>query len=366
MRLHLFISTILYLIASTFNLSTAQYSITCEYENLGNFDNLSLEYLPTLEGHSSTIMSNIINKADLDAAGTVEISSSYLPPHKMMYRLALQEAGEGVGISTGFIKNYIHIVMDKTTTLEVSGCEPFLEGMNNCSVRGNPESEILQELYDEILPVIYQERIEAYKIKTETKEEFVKQKHLEVFQEFADTCQYLIPVILSLHLILNDDIEKAVKEDPVYFKQFLDKVKKLDKHHPYTLEITDIITNLNPQLKEQKKEPSSKLALLGLGLLCLLLLFQNVYLRRKLKKAKSQITTKTPLADAQSRIAKLSPKEKEVFELMQFNLSNKEIASKLFIETTTVKSHISKIYQKLQISSRKEISQLTDNQGRTT
>ena len=51
----------------------------------------------------------------------------------------------------------------------------------------------------------------------------------------------------------------------------------------------------------------------------------------------------------------LSPQEQKVIELIHEKLSNKEIAEKLFISLSTVKTHINNIYSKLSISSRKEI-----------
>lgn len=48
----------------------------------------------------------------------------------------------------------------------------------------------------------------------------------------------------------------------------------------------------------------------------------------------------------------LTPREREVFNLILRGLSNLEIAEKLFISTHTVKNHITKIYEKLGVSDR--------------
>ncbi|MEM9052289.1 MAG: helix-turn-helix transcriptional regulator, partial [Bacteroidota bacterium] len=57
-------------------------------------------------------------------------------------------------------------------------------------------------------------------------------------------------------------------------------------------------------------------------------------------------------------ISPLSVKEREVFELLQKGLTNKEISEECNIELTTVKSHVSSIYSKLKIKSRKEAMDL--------
>jgi DNA-binding NarL/FixJ family response regulator len=50
----------------------------------------------------------------------------------------------------------------------------------------------------------------------------------------------------------------------------------------------------------------------------------------------------------------LSEREKEVLELLAKGFRNKEVADKLFISVSTVKSHVHKIYEKLHVSSRIE------------
>ena len=61
------------------------------------------------------------------------------------------------------------------------------------------------------------------------------------------------------------------------------------------------------------------------------------------------------LADKHPRkTADLSPRETEVYELVAQGLSNKEIASSLFISEATVKVHVSRILDKLGVRSRTE------------
>jgi DNA-binding CsgD family transcriptional regulator len=57
----------------------------------------------------------------------------------------------------------------------------------------------------------------------------------------------------------------------------------------------------------------------------------------------------------QHRLNQLSFKEKEVLNHILAGKSNKEICAILFIEHSTLKSHINHIYKKLEVNSRKEI-----------
>ena len=48
----------------------------------------------------------------------------------------------------------------------------------------------------------------------------------------------------------------------------------------------------------------------------------------------------------------ISDRELEVLELVALGLSNKEIADKLFVSINTVKTHLSKLYEKLEVNRR--------------
>jgi DNA-binding CsgD family transcriptional regulator len=48
----------------------------------------------------------------------------------------------------------------------------------------------------------------------------------------------------------------------------------------------------------------------------------------------------------------LSEREREVLELLSQGLSNQEIADHLFVSLNTIKTHLSKIYQKMNVTSR--------------
>lgn len=56
-----------------------------------------------------------------------------------------------------------------------------------------------------------------------------------------------------------------------------------------------------------------------------------------------------------SSLKSLTPRQKDVYDLILDGKSNKEIMAELFIENSTLKSHINQIYKKLNIKSRKEL-----------
>lgn len=58
----------------------------------------------------------------------------------------------------------------------------------------------------------------------------------------------------------------------------------------------------------------------------------------------------------------LSTRELEVLELINSGLSNKEIAEKLFISLSTVKTHINNIYKLLEVKNRREAIEKANGQ----
>ena len=59
----------------------------------------------------------------------------------------------------------------------------------------------------------------------------------------------------------------------------------------------------------------------------------------------------------------MTNRELDVLELLTRRLSNKKIADKLYISTTTVKSHIQNIYGKLNVRKRREAVEKTKALG---
>jgi DNA-binding CsgD family transcriptional regulator len=61
-------------------------------------------------------------------------------------------------------------------------------------------------------------------------------------------------------------------------------------------------------------------------------------------------------AQRDAMVAKLSTRQKEIFELILLKMSNKEIMEELSIEQTSLRSHISKIYKILQRARRADVA----------
>ena len=60
-------------------------------------------------------------------------------------------------------------------------------------------------------------------------------------------------------------------------------------------------------------------------------------------------------------LSELTTRQKEVYDLIILGKSNKEIMASLFIEQSTLKSHINQIYKKLNVKSRRELKSNTSS-----
>ena len=81
-------------------------------------------------------------------------------------------------------------------------------------------------------------------------------------------------------------------------------------------------------------------------------------------KAESMVTTETDTAD--DPLLKLSPKKREVAELICMGYTNKDIAESLVISEHTVKDYVKDIYYALDVHSRIELAALVNNYRLTT
>ena len=109
-----------------------------------------------------------------------------------------------------------------------------------------------------------------------------------------------------------------------------------------------------------KDYPMLAILILLAGLILILLYIQID--RWKLKQLHTQIQTQGSEGNKKVRenIHTLSKRQKEVYEKIIQGKSNKEIRGELFIEASTLKTHINQIYKKLDIKSRGELRRLLE------
>ena len=108
------------------------------------------------------------------------------------------------------------------------------------------------------------------------------------------------------------------------------------------------------------------------GLIALLFAGVGIWLGLKLTRKKEvvvfkevRVTAPVPFALNDKRLRELgvTPREREILELIANGMSNREIAEKLFVSENTVKTHSSRLFDKLGAKRRTQAVQLGKELG---
>ena len=155
-----------------------------------------------------------------------------------------------------------------------------------------------------------------------------------------DSLQILLVKLLSIKTLDEKKLlERDIKENPKFYLNLLEKLKKSDLEPASYAYLENRIATTHQDIIRQKYYFSLFLNFLGVVTILILL-----YVVLRLRKRSSE----TP-------VAALSKQEENVKELILQGKTNKEIATALFISISTVKTHTSNIYSKLNVSNRKDL-----------
>jgi DNA-binding NarL/FixJ family response regulator len=137
----------------------------------------------------------------------------------------------------------------------------------------------------------------------------------------------------------------------------------LSKYHKYLLIVALILSSIAISIRGSGSEVKlvlndypAVITLLITISLTLVAIYFNVN-NKIISSLSNQIKEQSQSKDAGINvlIEGLTERQKEVYNLIISGKTNKEIMSELFIEQSTLKSHINQIYKKLNIKSRKDL-----------
>lgn len=161
-----------------------------------------------------------------------------------------------------------------------------------------------------------------------------------------DSLEILMVKLIGIKQLDHKELlEKDIVKNPTYYLALLTELTESDIERSEYLFLENKLAFLTTEVAENKYA-SSKIINILLGLVVAGLIFMVF----RLKGGKNQNST-----------ADLSKQERNIQGLILAGMSNKEIANELFISLSTVKTHITNIYNKLQVSNRQELLRKAQN-----
>ncbi len=165
----------------------------------------------------------------------------------------------------------------------------------------------------------------------------------EQFRAYTrDSIQILGVKLMAVKLLDEKELlNRDMAENPTYYAKLLEELRDSKIPQKEYLFLEEKMALITQEILNQKLTQSQWLNMV-LIILCCSLVLSTIYFRTKRKSL--------PLPE-------LSRQEVTVRNLILKGKTNKEIASELFISLSTVKTHITNIYAKLNVVNRKELLQ---------
>ncbi len=293
----------------------------------------------------------IVDIAPIDADGNFVFQGNQLPDENRFYRLYMMkeqntdyDACLYVG---GDDHNFVHVILNNDTQLEITADSTYFSPFGNYHIRGDRNNHLMRELSRLVYPSFY-----FYEIKFPTELRLSEERLFNDLLNFADTCK---SPIVALAAINNTDMDEYFASHRNSYLYFAERLRQEMPNDTYT-------KNYLRKLKFYSAEDGASIPPWLWGIIALQsLLIAGLGVGLLMLWQKTRTTPAATLEPTPAEVDSgelLTLKEQEILDLIQQGKSNKEIASLLFIEISTVKTHINKIYAKLGVKSRKEVLQL--------
>ena len=283
-----------------------------------------LSYIPTFDDMYLISNDAIISKSKIDSLGNYSFNISFLPEVYNLFRLHIVKKGDAANtlIIGGKDENHLFLVANCYSTIEIysNQCSsPF----RNVSFKKSMSNSTFLEI-TKLTFVADSITNECSNIKAR----FIKNRLNKKLRIIADTCSN---PLVSLYAIYNSNFKNNYTSNLGFYKSYLEKWENQE----------------NSYFNEFRKElvfpqKNSEITFMVLFIVLFVLVSIGFYFVKWTKKK-------------QVGIKKLSVQERKVLELLKKGATNQEIAEECHIQITTVKSHVSSIFAKLNIKSRKEV-----------
>jgi len=292
-----------------------------------------------------------ISKTFINPDGTFAFQNITLPSDQRFYRFYMIKSQNSlVELNVNVERFYIHFILDDASNIKFTATTDSSE-FNVTSVSGDTRNQLLLKFQN----TFFGKRQQFKNDLSTAQKEFLSIDLENYIREFVDTCSNALVGLFALYQIEDKETD-FLKNSDFYFNF----QKKLNEQFPlsvYTEKYDNLLSDL-VGFRQMVCEipgviPKWKDILIYVeSALLVVFLFIIIFLFTRLRK---QINTANEVEfPGKENIEKLTVKEREILELLSLGKSNKEIASKLFIELSTVKSHLGRIYKQLNVNGRLE------------
>lgn len=308
-------------------------------------------YLASLNSPENLFVASpefVIAETFIQPDGSFSIRTTSVPDDLRFYRLYLVKGeNSSVEFNTSTHRNYIHLLLQHDSEMEISASVEN-NTLKITRMTGSEESEQILRFDQEMA----QRKIALSEDITKAKRDFLTQDKQKYIRNFVSQIPNSLVGLYALYHLEDKDTDFLRNSDFYFGFQ-----KKLGKQFPnsYYAELySELLASLvgfrdmvceipgvQPQWKDNLLIAQS-IAILLLLIALFLLLFRH----KNQQNGRDEDRRK-------ELFLSLTSKQQEILMLLAAGKSNKEIAQALFIELSTVKTHINSIYKQLKLSDRK-------------
>lgn len=333
----------------SFSLKAMEIKGTIELQN----DWQPVVYLASLNSPDNLFVASpefVIAETFIQPDGTFSINTTSIPEDPRFYRLYLVKGNNSsVEFNTSTHRNFQHLLLDQHSDI-ILNAKVEDNTFVIQQISGSDDNNAILKFDKEIA----QRKLQFANDITKAKYDFLS-KDLENFiKSFVESTPNSLVGLYALYHIDEKDTD-FLRNNEFYFGF----QKRIDEQYPnsfYAANYSKLLESL-VGFREMVCEipgvqPKWKDSLLVIqSVFIFILLFILAFLLLRIKK-----TTKEKLEsnNSQTTFANLTQKEQQILQLLAQGKTNKEIAIELYVELSTVKTHINSIYKQLQLSNRKD------------
>jgi DNA-binding CsgD family transcriptional regulator len=295
--------------------------------------NIYLSHISTFD--DMYVMSNeiIIAKTVIDSLGYFNFNIDYLPIEENLFRLHIVKKNDSPAtlIIGGKDENHLFLIADRFSAIHLTN-NSFYPPFKSVIFENSNENIAFQQITH------YFFKADSVASESSASKRLLIEKQLEkdLFL-IADTSNYFM---VSLYAIYKNRFSKKYSSNKNFYQSYLEKWR--DQNNPYF-----------HSFKKEISINTSNNSTIANTIISIVFLTLIGFAVGRYSLKKTSVKAKN--------VDKLSIQERRIYEMIQQGASNQEISDQFHIGLSTVKSHISSIYSKLNVKSRKDILNMKSN-----